>query len=198
MDYTDIHLIRHGQIAVQPGTLVGATDVPLTSQGRSAMRGLGPHLPRKLHCLCSPMQRTRQSLECLAPFCNPASVELIDALREMDFGDYEMRSWQELVDAGEDLGSMAKAYHHYAFPGGEAVADFAARLEQVVGMLHGHREQGRSLLLISHGGVIRTLICLLLGLDISNYLLFEVGYGSWTTVRLFAEGGVLTRLNHQP
>ena len=93
---------------------------------------------------------------------------------------------------------MAKAYHHYAFPGGEAVADFAARLEQVVGMLHGHREQGRSLLLISHGGVIRTLICLLLGLDISNYLLFEVGYGSWTTVRLFAEGGVLTRLNVVP
>jgi len=39
------------------------------------------------------------------------------------------------------------------------------------------------------------LFCLALGLDIKNYLLFNVLFASWSTVELYSDGGVLTALN---
>jgi len=198
VDCIDLHFIRHGQTNARPGVLVGATDMELSGQGEEAMRRLGPCLPEGLACLCSPLQRARQSLACITPWCRPASVEVVDALREIDFGDYEMQSFADLAGQGEDFSGMVKEYQSFIFPRGEAVVDFVARLEKLQGSLHAFRKQGQSLLIVSHGGVIRTLICLLLGLDVEKYLLFEIGYGSWTTVRLFAEGGILTRLNFQP
>jgi alpha-ribazole phosphatase/probable phosphoglycerate mutase len=48
---------------------------------------------------------------------------------------------------------------------------------------------------MTHGGVIRTMICLALGLDAKNYLLFDVRPASLTVLELFDQGGVLSGLN---
>jgi broad specificity phosphatase PhoE len=194
----DLHFIRHGQTRARPGVLVGATDIELSEQGKKTMLRLGPCLPDGLDCLCSPLIRARQSLACLQSGCTVASVSIVDELREIDFGSYELHSFADLAGQEEDVSAMARDYQSFVFPGGEAVADFLNRLKQFQNTLHAFRKQEKSLLIVSHGGVIRSLICLLLGLDVEKYLLFEIGYGSWTTVRLFSEGGVLTRLNVQP
>jgi broad specificity phosphatase PhoE len=194
----DLHFIRHGQTKARPGVLVGATDMELSEQGKETMRRLGPCLPDGLDCLCSPLVRARQSLACIQSGCTAASVRIVNELREMDFGSYELHSFSDLAGRGEDLSGMVRDYQSFVFPGGEAVADFLSRLKKFQKTLHTFRKQEKSLLIVSHGGVIRTLICLLLGLDVEKYLLFDIGYGSWTTVRLFSDGGVLTRLNFQP
>jgi alpha-ribazole phosphatase/probable phosphoglycerate mutase len=49
--------------------------------------------------------------------------------------------------------------------------------------------------IFAHGGVIRALICLWLGLPAKHYLLFEIDPASVSAVRLFGDQGVLTRLN---
>jgi broad specificity phosphatase PhoE len=51
------------------------------------------------------------------------------------------------------------------------------------------------ILIITHGGIIRHLLCLLLGLEAEKYLLFEVKSGCISSLRLFDEGGLLTGLN---
>jgi alpha-ribazole phosphatase/probable phosphoglycerate mutase len=51
------------------------------------------------------------------------------------------------------------------------------------------------ILIIAHGGIIRHLLCLLLGLDAEKYLLFEVKPGRVSSVQLYDEGGVLTGFN---
>ncbi|MCW5210022.1 histidine phosphatase family protein, partial [Desulfobulbus sp. US1] len=48
---------------------------------------------------------------------------------------------------------------------------------------------------VTHGGVIRTMICLALGISPRNYLLFDVQPASLTVLDLFSEGGVLRGLN---
>ena len=191
-----LHFIRHGRTTAPAGVLLGATEALLSEQGRRQCVGLGPRLPKELPCLCSPMERTRQTLEELRSQGAVAGVVIDDRLREIDFGDWEMKSFAELVEQGADIDAWQE-YHHFCFPGGEAIADFVTRLRSLADewQLQAEEERDKELLVITHGGVIRTMLCLLLGLDHKNYLLFDIGYGSWTTVVLHSGGGVLTGLN---
>jgi broad specificity phosphatase PhoE len=51
------------------------------------------------------------------------------------------------------------------------------------------------LLVISHGGVIRQLICSCLGLGPENYLAFDIQPGLCSVIELHSQGGVLVGLN---
>jgi broad specificity phosphatase PhoE len=55
----------------------------------------------------------------------------------------------------------------------------------------GHREVA----LVTHGGVIRTLICLALGLSPKQYLFFDARPGTVAVLDLYTEGAVLAGLN---
>jgi broad specificity phosphatase PhoE len=138
------------------------------------------------------MLRTRQTLERLQAVGVARNVTFDERLREMDFGNYEMKTFAQLAKSGVDMAGWLE-YTHFAFPGGESVAHFSQRLQEVLAFFHTCSED--QLLVLAHGGVIRTLLCLLLGLDIKNYLLFAVDHASWSTVELYSEGGVLTGLN---
>ena len=50
------------------------------------------------------------------------------------------------------------------------------------------------MLAVTHGGVIRTMICHLLGLEPRNYLAFDVPYSAMAVIDLFDGRGVLAAL----
>ena len=58
-------------------------------------------------------------------------------------------------------------------------------------------DKSEVVLAVAHGGVIRSMICELLGLDARCYVLFEVGTASLTTIELFGDKGVLAELNNR-
>ena len=81
----------------------------------------------------------------------------------------------------------------FCFPQGEQINHFLDRIHSVGKRLLDSHE--KTIVLIAHGGVIRGLICYLLKLAPSNFLLFQVDKGRFATLDLFSEGGVLTGLN---
>ncbi|HHB77037.1 MAG TPA: hypothetical protein ENK84_10940 [Desulfobulbus sp.] len=191
-----LHFIRHGRTTAPGGALLGTTEVPLSQEGRRQCTRLGRRLPKGLPCLCSPMLRTTETQEELMKQGVVSGVVFDDRLREIDFGRWEMKTFAELEQEGADISSWLE-YHHFCFPGGESIAGFVGRLQALADdwQRQVHEDKDGQLLIVTHGGVIKTMLCLLLGLDHNNYLLFDVGYGSWTTVALHAQGGVLTGLN---
>ena len=50
------------------------------------------------------------------------------------------------------------------------------------------------MLVVTHGGVIRTMLCCLLGLELQKYVAFDVGYAALAVIDLFDGRGVLTAL----
>ena len=191
-----LHFIRHGKTTAPAGCLLGSTEVELNDEGRRRIRKLADRLPSSLPCLCSPMLRTRQTMDVLKQQGVAASVEVDERLREIDFGNWEMKTFADLAEEGVDF-SAWQEYHHFCFPGGESIAEFTGRLQALIHewtSLAASKKNGQ-LLIVTHGGVIRTMLCLLLGIDHKNYLVFNVDYGSWTTVVLHSGGGVLTGLN---
>ncbi|UYG08740.1 histidine phosphatase family protein [Halomonas sp. M4R1S46] len=106
---------------------------------------------------CSDLIRCRQTLAHLLE--GRGATPRFDArLRELDFGDYEGRTWEALKD---DPGYRAWVDSHgrRATPGGESAEDLWARLSAwLEGVLAEAREsRHRRVLAVSHGGAIREL-----------------------------------------
>lgn len=188
-----IHLIRHGQTIIPAGVMLGATDIVLSPAGRQQARSIAGRIPANVSCICSPMLRARQTLECLQEYVGICSDIIFDErLREIDFGDWEMKTFTEIIAAGIDISGWLE-YNNFTFPGGESVPGFVQRVRSFLNELR--EKEKDEVIIISHGGVIRTMICLALNLDPKNYLLFQVNYCSWSTLEMYSEGGVLKTLN---
>lgn len=186
-----IYLMRHGDTGLK-GRYVGSSDVTLSPLGFKQTKDLCAYLDTVSFdaILCSPMLRCRQSIEAL----QREDVSYHDFLKEIDFGEWEKKSFDEIVLEYKTLvDKWAKQDENFVFPGGEAMSSFYARIARCAQHLRNIEEN--AILVVCHGGVIRHLICELLHIPKENYLLFDVAPGCYSTLQLFPEGGILTGLN---
>ena len=130
-----IHLLRHGETeANEKGLYIGRTDLPLSAAGLQGLLRLreGVRYPGAARFFTSPLTRCRQTLEVLYPHCRQ---EVADGLAECDFGEWEGKSAAALQNDprfGEWI-----AGKRADLPGGEAAADFQARVTEAVVCTHG-------------------------------------------------------------
>lgn len=186
-------LLRHAPImARHVGQLIGATDVPLDPSGEAQACDWA----RRLHrwspetCYCSPLRRCQRTAALVAPDLPP----LVDPdLREIDFGDWEQRTFQEAARLDPSLMQRWADFDlDFAFPGGESLAGFLDRVRAAADRLVQSRES--TVLAVTHGGVIRMMICHFLGLDPQKYLAFDVAYSAMAVIDVFDGRGVLAAL----
>jgi len=194
---TRLLLIRHAAIeGAERSLLVGASDVPASQKGLRDLQRLAGVLARfsPEAWFCSPLLRARQTCARLGEYCAPARTAVVDErLREIDFGRWEMKSFAEIAAMDQDLMPGWAEYTDFTFPGGESVATFRSRVTGVLADLRAsvHSE----IAVVTHGGIIRTLICLALGLSPRNYLLFDVRPGTAAVLELYPDGAILAGLN---
>jgi alpha-ribazole phosphatase len=183
-------LVRHARLAAgHAGRLVGSTDLPLDALGHAQARGLAPGIRRwaPQRGYCSPMQRCRQTAQAIGA---DVPLEIDDDLREIDFGRWENRRFEELTAEDATLVDRWAAFEpDFVFPGGESLAAFLHRVHAVADRMA--CDPADTVLAVSHGGVIRAIICYLLGLEPRSYVLFDVAYASIVVLRLFDGKGVL-------
>ena len=153
-----IHLIRHG---LTEGNLkqqyIGSTDLPLAGVGVSELMKLRDELdyPKVDKVYSSPMLRCKQTAAILYP---SKDIQLVDNLREIDFGEFEGKTATEL----ENLPSYADwaAGRINAAPGGEDNTEFTKRLcvglNQIVRDMMANGAEHSAV--IMHGGAIMALL----------------------------------------
>lgn len=184
-----IFLLRHGDTGFG-GRYIGSSDVPITAEGAQHLAALAPKISEMQFdlVLVSPLLRCQQSLEILG-----LTGEVSPLLREIDFGRWEKKSFAEVAVEDPELAVKWAEDADFAFPEGESMVSFRVRICQIAERLQ--RDEGYRVLVVTHGGVIRFLICHLLGIPVENYLLFDVAPGCLTELRLHSEGAVLRRFN---
>ena len=195
-------LVRHGEVdGSRAGLLLGRTDVHLSEAGRRQAAEVRDALATVTidRLFCSPLARTRETAQIMtaggsassAPA--PPTIETLDDLREADFGDWEGLSYLEVEERHPEAAqAWARFDPAFGFPGGETLAGFTARVGRAAQALA--ETDARTVVAVSHGGVIRGLLCHFLGLPQSGYLLFDISTGSVTTLRLWGERGILAGL----
>lgn len=150
-------LFRHGRTEANERHLYcGSTDLPLSEAGREELRALRASgaLPAidGMRVVLSGARRCQETLEELygaVPF------EVEPGFWEMDFGDFEMRSYEELKNDPAYLAWITGDNEANAAPGGESGDGMRARALKALG---GLLEDNRPAAIFTHGGVIAAIM----------------------------------------
>ena len=117
-----IVLLRHGETAYnEQHRYQGASDVPLSERGRAKLR-TADNAPDEV--IVTPLCRTKQTAAILFP---NAKQIVCDDLREMDFGDFEGRTYDEMKNDAA-YGAWLDSGCETACPNGESKAAFCERV----------------------------------------------------------------------
>jgi alpha-ribazole phosphatase len=157
-----LHLVRHPQPDVAPGLCYGASDVAVAeteiARVHASLRAAG--LPGDLPVYSSPLQRCAL----LAHRLQAATLSFDARLAEMNFGHWELQSWDAIPRAEVD--AWAADLLHYRPGGAESVLEVAHR---VTAFLVDLRQANHSeALLICHAGTIRLLSAMRDGLPLEQ------------------------------
>ena len=166
-----LHLIRHPRPLVAPGICYGRLDVAAADVVDVAGR-LSAELPAGLPLWSSPLRRCRELAEGLH-----AQPIFDERLREMNFGAWEGQAWDDIPRA--ELDAWAADVAGYAPPGGESPFALQRRaLDFVAGL------SVAEAVIVTHAGVIRTLLAHWQGLPPEQWTQLVFAYGSRTRVVL--------------
>ncbi|WP_299592677.1 histidine phosphatase family protein [uncultured Microbulbifer sp.] len=171
-----IDLLRHG--ACEGGSIFrGHIDVPLTelgwqqmSDGLNALNGCWDRI------ITSPLQRCDRFARSLGAQTG-LPVTSVAGIREIGFGDWEglpvNTAWTEQRALCEAWSQNPEAYSP---PGGEPYTEFRSRVLRALDAL-ATTYVGETLLLVTHGGVIKLLLTIANNWHPGDMISLQVGYG---------------------
>jgi alpha-ribazole phosphatase len=198
----NIYLLRHGEL-VQTGILCGRTDIALSDIGKQQLTNATNKLPKISYCYSSPLIRCRIFAE---EYCqqNALSLQVSTQLQEINFGDWDGKSYQELwqtkLNLDENIVTLGDFWQNpwqCLPPNGESMDNFTKRVDDFWQSLLAQLQQTKqeesnspNTLIFSHGGVIRYLLAKVLKLPIpgtTHMTNLDVPYGALIHIQIFID-----------
>ena len=194
---TTLFLIRHTEPAEwAKGLCHGALDVPLSDDGEVHARRIGDHL-REVRIdavYSSPLSRAVVTASAVA---SPHGLEpmLREDLREIDFGAFEGRTFDEIAASHPDLyAQWMSEPTSVRFPGGEGYGDLSARATREITRIRCEHEGG-SVSVVTHGGVIRAVLAAILGVAGPMIFRIDQSWGGISRVEWVGEEPIIRSSN---
>ena len=193
-----VHLLRHGEHVLQGRSAVGRMPgVGLSERGRAEIEAVAARLSgeRVGALYSSPLQRTRETAEIVAARLGlPVAVH--DDLNELDFGEWTGASF-DAIRADPRWQAWATQRSLASIPGGESMRQVQRRAVEALMEIR-QRHQDDTVVLVSHGDVIRSVLVFALGMPLDFYGRIEVGQGSLSTLRIDQAGIRVIAINERP
>jgi alpha-ribazole phosphatase len=171
-------LARHAAVQNAAGVCYGRFDLMAdTVLTVSIAQALHQDVPLGASVRCSPARRCRQLADALSTLRPGLPVELDPDLRELDFGAWEGRTWNEIGEAA--LSAWTGDFARHRPGGGESVQMLLERVRRALGR---ERTSEGDALWITHAGVIRAVRLVLRGvpdlIDASAWPREDVPFGA--------------------
>jgi broad specificity phosphatase PhoE len=168
---TRVFMVRHGATVLSAeDRFAGATDVPLSDEGREQTRRLAERLKREkiVAVYASPLGRTLETARILAE-PHGLEVQARDGFREISHGRWEQMTRREVEERfPEEAADWEKDPYTFAPAGGESGLAVTARaLPALIELVREHPRC--DILVVSHKATIRLLLSSLLGFDPRRY-----------------------------
>lgn len=194
-----VYLVRHGAIISVAGkAFIGQTEAPLSDEGVEQAWALRKWLEpvQFTRVLSSDLSRSLRTAKILAGH-RACAIEILPALREINLGDWDGLSFQEIRDRFPDeYAARGRDMENWRPRRGESFADCRERvesaLEEILAASHGN------VLLAGHAGVNRLILCSVLGVPVGNLHSIGQDYGC-VNILEFSPGRKRARLiNYRP
>lgn len=185
-----LYIIRHGEtLWNREDRFQGSTDIPLSDRGRAQARRVADYLADKpLDAIySSPLSRALDTARAVAEKVG-LEVQIVDDLQEINVGQWSGKTWAEIEDIWPELKRkwIENPLLSGPPPGGEDYNDFRRRcVDALDGIAAAHADSDQ-VAVVCHGGVIRAVLTILLGMP-------------WTTRgRLYSLNCSITRMRWKP
>lgn len=191
-------LVRHAMCDSVGHVLSGrAPGVHLNAAGVAQARAVAARLKEErisaVHA--SPMERTMETGRLVA---DASSVPLVvdTRLTELDFGEWTGRTVASLQ--GEEQWQQFNEHRsHTAPPAGEVAATAQERAVAAIRGIAGTAgtAEGFPVVAVTHGDIIRYVICYVLGMPLDHFHRLEISPASISSIELYESGGRLLSMN---
>ncbi|MGE5469069.1 MAG: histidine phosphatase family protein [Ignavibacteria bacterium] len=170
-----LFLIRHPRPDVGTDVCYGQSDVGIAEEAAAVAARVKPLLPEGAAFYSSPLKRCRLLAEALHP-----APRFDDRLRELHFGNWELRTWDDI--GRDNVDAWAADPLHYADHGGESIAQLRRRAAACAREIAARHDEA---VLVIHAGVMKALAVELLGLPDPAWFSTSFAFG---TVSLIEDG----------
>ncbi|SFV74549.1 Alpha-ribazole-5'-phosphate phosphatase [hydrothermal vent metagenome] len=174
-----ITLIRHTQVIEKyQNKYNGHIDIPLSKEGILQAKEIAFQLQNEHFdkVYCSDLLRTRQTLE---PFQNITDITFTKELREKSWGKHEGKSFEEITQEGIE-------YHNFLqwinALDGEDIKSFQKRIQNYFFHTIFQQKGKKNILVITHSGVIKTLLGIINNLSLEEAFSLQLDYGGITVI----------------
>ena len=183
-------LVRHGLTRWNTQQrFCGHSDIPLSAGGRVQARWLARRLQEEAIAVIytSDLARARETAETIASQSTQAvPVKVSTAWREIDFGAWEGLTYAEIAEQFKDQLGFFTDPEQCSPPGGESLAHMLQRVMAELAAIA--RSDDRSIegdvVIVSHGGPLRVLLCSMLGMPLERQWQIRLDPGSLSAIDL--------------
>ncbi len=197
VDLPRLLLVRHGLTEFNTARrFMGFSDIELSPAGRRQATRLRDALAAEAFdaVYSSDLKRSLETAEIVT---GERDLEIITCpeLRECNYGSCEGLTFGEIGERYPDVAAMCANFTpELAFPEGEKFQGFQARACDFLERLDKHQPT-ETVLVVSHDGPLKVLLCRLMGIDSSNWMKFGIDNASLSIVHLSPRRMLISRLN---
>ena len=191
--------MRHGEtVWNREGRIMGRHPIDLDEHGRAQValaipfaRLIAPDL-----IISSPLNRAHQSAEIIAEGVGDLPIQIDDDLSEVQYGRWEGMIYDELVDDPDYLRYRERTLDTPT-PGGETIAQVQARgVAAVIRAITAN--PAKRILFVSHGDIIRTVLCHFMGLGLEHFRRVRVDNATFSGIQIAGDFAEIKFLNLLP
>ncbi len=190
-------LVRHGITEFNTTRrYAGFSDVELSTAGYRQVERLRDRLVNeKIDTVYSSDLRRALVTAELISFGHKVDIVPCPELREINYGDAEGLTFQEISRLYPEVAELVANFSlRLRFPGGESFEGFIERTCKFLDKLEKHAPE-QTILVVSHSGPLKVLVCYLLGIDQSHWRQIRCDNASLSIVETYPQGAIISLLN---
>jgi alpha-ribazole phosphatase len=171
----EIYLVRHTETVCEKGVCYGQSNVGILAPYQAVFDAVLSQLPQEAVLYSSPLQRCFVLAKYIQENTKINAVIEDVRLMEMNFGDWELQKWDAIPP--ETLDPWMEDFVNIRVPNGESFVDLN---ERVLDFLDNEviKKNEKPVIMVTHAGVIRSVLCKINGLPLQNAFENEVNYGA--------------------
>lgn len=170
----EIYLVRHTETTCEKGICYGQSDVNLVHPFESVFENILSQLPSEAIILSSPLKRCVTLAKYIQNNIKTISYEEDKRLMEMNFGDWEMKKWNDI--SPEQLNPWMEDFVNIRVSNGESFVDLHKRVSDFLSEQKS-KPTDIPLIIIAHAGVIRSILCYHSSLPLKDAFQNKVDFG---------------------
>jgi alpha-ribazole phosphatase len=170
----EVYLVRHTETVCEKGVCYGQSDVQIKEPYGTVFQSIVSQLPTDAILYSSPLIRCSLLAEHILQNKEIDSISKDDRLMEMNFGDWELKNWNEIPRA--ILDPWMNDFVSVRVPNGESFIEVYDRVWDFMNYVKQNKPE-KPIIIVTHSGVIRSILCKINNIPLQDAFKNTIDYG---------------------